>query len=1155
MLKIIDNIDQCLKYDENFFGNLIKNHNGQTKAYIKYEEISGQPLILTKIYYNSDNNCWPPKKTSLWFCKRFLSKTKFKYFIGICEDDDFYKTPENQTLVIHERVSLYLDIEDYKSSQIVFSETGNVLIKSDLSFFEGNLNLLEENYNLIKVDELNNQYLIDLGNVKSYDVINNLNELLLNMKFENSVSPFIKIISVKTPIFSDNPPKNTSFSNFQDKKDGSKINKKTILLNALKQGKTVEEACKEADIYTFMLKVWILKGKNGYEEYAEFYKEYADIINNSSSKIDQKPCPSCGFLNNINHKYCVNCGNSLVLPIKYENTAENPIKDENHDTKNILYNDIKEIEENEISTKKYSETTKDILIDVPDKTEVKELSSNDDIIEINGADMIDNDIFNIDKIKDTINHLDVFELDLILDIQELPHDEKESIEDKKLRIIDNVSDKDIITSFEILENIYDIRRKILKLLIKSPKSQLIKLITEDKLTSYEDENKVVIINQIMNNLKINQLTDLLENLNDGIYVLEDVENDTSIKNEKFCQTCGKILPKEYDGDECNTCLRKSYVSKIIKELLSAFGVGKSFNKEDLIGLGHDSYKAMDYIFILKDFELLNDEGNGNYSLKNEEILEEHIIDETNEINIIKEYFIANKSKEDDSDKLSKTCVVCNKNLPISNFYRSLDTEDGYEEFCKSCKKTIQAALCLNNILNYVKPGKWFKVSDILENYPSKTILLDDIWRLEDFDLIIKDENKYCLIDEDAVKSFLDENLYNETSFYDVKHPVHTDISDEIIDNDGFINFTKFKILNRKMNLFLTALEEGYDTSTALEKADVGRQYLNSWILHGKNGNPNFIKFYEVYLKVKPEENDDKVEKTSISAEIDNETKNNDDFINFSKNETKNRKMNLFLNALIECSDTSTALKIAELERSDLNSWIILGENKHPNYIKFYEAYLKVKPEENDEKPMEKNQEIPEPNLMVTKEDYEILGKSLYDFIFNDGEYIFTYYNPDRIRNDQMNLFIKTFRETKDRVTAYERAGTSNSHIWAWCKHGRAGKQNYLKFYRAYRAIKDKIINKDISVEKSDIATEKTIVEKNINHNSKADKDLILINSQTTKTKIQKFFKALKSGNNKYEACISSGLNVSYVNRWYTKGKNGQEGFIEFYENYKKAKNK
>ena len=53
MLKIIDNMDQCLKYDENFFGNLIKNHNGQTKAYIKYEEISGQPLILTKIYYNS----------------------------------------------------------------------------------------------------------------------------------------------------------------------------------------------------------------------------------------------------------------------------------------------------------------------------------------------------------------------------------------------------------------------------------------------------------------------------------------------------------------------------------------------------------------------------------------------------------------------------------------------------------------------------------------------------------------------------------------------------------------------------------------------------------------------------------------------------------------------------------------------------------------------------------------------------------------------------------------------------------------------------------------------------------------------------------------------------------------------------------------------
>ena len=244
-----------------------------------------------------------------------------------------------------------------------------------------------------------------------------------------------------------------------------------------------------------------------------------------------------------------------------------------------------------------------------------------------------------------------------------------------------------------------------------------------------------------------------------------------------------------------------------------------------------------------------------------------------------------------------------------------------------------------------------------------------------------------------------------------------------------------------------------------------------------------------------------------------------------------------------------------MERFDLNYWFILGKNKHPNYIKFYEAYLKVKPEENDEKPMEKNQEIPEPNLMVTKEDYEILGKSLYDFIFNDGEYIFTYYNPDRIRNDQMNLFIKTFRETKDRVTAYERAGTSNSHIWAWCKHGRAEKQNYLKFYRAYRAIKDKIINKNNSVEKKDNTTEKTIVEKNINHNSKADKDLILINSQTTKTKIQKFFKALKSGNNKYEACISSGLNVSYVNRWYTKGKNGQEGFIEFYENYKKAKNK
>ena len=78
--------------------------------------------------------------------------------------------------------------------------------------------------------------------------------------------------------------------------------------------------------------------------------------------------------------------------------------------------------------------------------------------------------------------------------------------------------------------------------------------------------------------------------------------------------------------------------------------------------------------------------------------------------------------------------------------------------------------------------------------------------------------------------------------------MHTDISDEIIDNDGFIHFTKFKILNRKMNLFLTALEEGYDTSTALEKADVGRQYLNSWILHGKNGNQILLNFMKFTLK-------------------------------------------------------------------------------------------------------------------------------------------------------------------------------------------------------------------------------------------------------------------------------------------------------------------
>jgi hypothetical protein len=246
--------------------------------------------------------------------------------------------------------------------------------------------------------------------------------------------------------------------------------------------------------------------------------------------------------------------------------------------------------------------------------------------------------------------------------------------------------------------------------------------------------------------------------NESEIVISSKVIDTSVKKKspkrvvKECEICGQVLPISYfykssitdDGftEKCKDCSRKSYAAKALSELKNYIVPDTEFYKEDLLNQDDNRNKLLDYFWTLQEFDFIEyNEKTNTYILKPENEINSFIeqfgmsIDEPN-------HTVPETGKE---RKIVKKCQTCEQILPISEFYKSSESGDGFTENCKKCFDNINTANILSEIKKYIGIGIPFNKNELSNQLGNSTKVDYYIWTLQEHDLIDYDEKKDCYI--------------------------------------------------------------------------------------------------------------------------------------------------------------------------------------------------------------------------------------------------------------------------------------------------------------------------------------------------------------------------------------------------------------------------
>ena len=224
---------------------------------------------------------------------------------------------------------------------------------------------------------------------------------------------------------------------------------------------------------------------------------------------------------------------------------------------------------------------------------------------------------------------------------------------------------------------------------------------------------------------------ILSNIFCKTKLFKELEVDSGNKGVK----CGVVLSSEnsYKSDSLpngfsengKDCSKKIYAVKALNQLEEYVVPGVSFNKEDLLKQVNNSIMFRDYIWTLEEFDLLEKFGGTDfYILKPEEDLiqfKKEFGEESNESKTSSSSeVITEPVKKESTKKVEKECEICGKVLPISNFYKSSITDDGFTEKCKDCSRKSYAAKALSELKNYIGAETDFYKehlkSNIIANY-------------------------------------------------------------------------------------------------------------------------------------------------------------------------------------------------------------------------------------------------------------------------------------------------------------------------------------------------------------------------------------------------------------------------------------------------------
>ena len=526
-------------------------------------------------------------------------------------------------------------------------------------------------------------------------------------------------------------------------------------------------------------------------------------------------------------------------------------------------------------------------------------------------------------------------------------------------------------------------------------------------------------------------------------------------NDKFCKLCGRKLNKKSTKEICRRCSRKQYASKILLKLLQSIKPEIPFKKDDLKILGLSKLQITDYIWTLQEFNLIIDESN-KYKLKNKESLDDFIKSSGIDIDEIE--------TPNTTVKLSKTCKKCGKTLEISKFFTSENSADGFEDYCKDCKKMITSADYLKEISEIVDYGSVFTEYDLKPHFPDQFKLQARLWSLLDNDLAVKNfENEtYLLADRKTCEEFL--NKYYEEKIGNPQVEVN-ETEDEIKKDPK--DYTKAD----QMKIIIKEISAGKSRKEAAETAHIPLYKITHWYTEGRQGyGKDNVNFYQQLKGLEK--------------------------INANKNDELKNRMNLVLDELKEGIELS---EVKNSNETEINEWIEKGKRNIDPFDYFYELYgniiLKFRSKErHDYKQKEINRKIFLENLKTGKSkeecaryaDIELSLVHEWYLKGKDGEepYEEFYEKYTEIKNNlkkpeipqikktdqfgnystvlQMNIILKNLCEGMGEIEAVEKADISYNTYKYWINRG---KQEFGEIYTQFYEYVNKIKNGDYHIEK------------------------------------------------------------------------------------------
>ena len=650
---------------------------------------------------------------------------------------------------------------------------------------------------------------------------------------------------------------------------------------------------------------------------------------------------------------------------------------------------------------------------------------------------------------------------------------------------------------------------------------------------------------------------------------------------KKCKICGSDLPSNSKNDVCRKCSKKSHAVNVLEEIIPITGVGIPFKKEDFNNLyKNNPIKANDTIWTLQDFNLVKSLDNNTFELVSEDKLNQ--------------FFKENNSSSTVSDLLSKTsanalqktCLKCNKALPISEFRKI--SENQYSDYCKSCDKKIRTASYVIEFINSVGFDE-FKINEInIENAQGK------IFNLQDNDLIKFNGNSYQLADEEIVYSYINQNTDDNTQFENI----------------------------------LEAFKEDFTMIQAANSVGVSNVEVTRYYIEGKNGNPKYVHFFNEINKIKK----NKLEKNacpkckSKSGYFKDAKCKKCGYVNISLL-SLDEKMDFVLSHIKENNSVKSAKEL-DIPYENVKNWNKLGKAGLSPYDKFYKGIINIK-EESKENAIKRSKIAPieerlneylrkiqrtelslDKNIIKLKSiditnkeiksEYEEINSEINimknDLILQKNEIKSIKDNLPKYSLEQLDN-IKEFdiKNAKSISTKVNKLLKKNDMLaqkelaevkkheknlenqLSECKRNIGevnvfiSKLNETNFVESLKYRNAELINELLNY-KTNLEENITIIENNlfdlkskkqcsnvdileinyIDYSSKVN-DLISKNSKLTSKQMKLVLDNLDES--KEIKTISEELNISFddVNLWYDLGKSGNKDYIDFYEKISKFK--